>query len=175
MPILPFAVALAAYAVAAWPERAGPKALRWALAAGLLVPRPSPAPDMRGARALHQTRSRRAGPYALAVDETPTVDFYAGATVRRSSIPWRNTTRCGADPRPRTLIALVKDGRYGFDDPARQRLGFVRAVVELETPTIAIRSGSRRNSSATPRSPSAARDLSTLCMRHSFDLERLER
>lgn len=72
------------------------------------------------------------GRAVVGVDEFPVLDFYAGhpgAFLARDAAAFR-AWQASHPGTPATLVALCKDGVYGFEDPVyANRFGFVRDVI----------------------------------------------
>ncbi len=142
VPLLPFAAILGGFAVAAWrPASAAGKSARvLLLLAGLAQPVWTSCSYSGGHGHFRQIvqELRTEGRPVLAVDELPAVDFYAATRYPVMVRDWATYERIrGTLPGFPVLIALWKDGEYGFQDPVyRNRYDFVRDVtVRMESPT----------------------------------------
>lgn len=76
---------------------------------------------------------QKEGRRVFAIDEDPAVDFYVARRQATFVRDWKTyeEIRSREGGQPGTLIALWKDGHYGFSDPVyANRYGFLREVVD---------------------------------------------
>lgn len=141
VPVLPFASVLAGLAVASWrPVSRGGRGLRAAAVSACLLQPAWTSFSYLGGHGHFRDAVReleKQGREVLAVDELPAVDFYASGRHPVMVADWAEYERLRASrPALRTLIALLKDGEYGFQDPVYwNRFGFVREVVSRMPPS----------------------------------------
>ncbi len=136
VPCLPFAAMLWGYAFSRW--RAEGAAGRWGKALCVAVFLAIPlVRDMNLLRGHGHFRGvvedlRAKGRSIVAVDEFPTVDFYAGFPGAVLVYDWKGFERIGPalSEGGTTFVALYKDGAYGCDDPVyANRYGFIQDLL----------------------------------------------
>lgn len=184
VPVFPFAAALAGLAIGGW--RPASPAGRWlrvaVLLGGLAQPVWTSLSYLEGHGHFRETvrALEGKGRQVLVVDELPVVDFYIGGKYQVMVGDWAEYERIQAAlPARRTLIALHKDGEYGFQDPVYwNRFGFVREVASRMPPGVRAPFGVPLAYEYVDRSFRWDRFLSLSGVRyevHLFDLEELPR
>lgn len=132
------AIPAAALCVSWWIVRR-PRPVRIALLAAILagmMPMTAEVVSGRGPYKTVLAEIARRGASPVTVDDYPVIQTYAGRddllAAQAGGRPWRKALDRirGQYPGPHYLIAVRKDGRYGFDNPVwTDRFGIVREVV----------------------------------------------